>query len=692
MKDDLERKTKFLGKSPALVAWEARRSKGWVTDEEFERAIDRLYRMKKRSLGLKLYGPDPLYSIPNDFGNSETGIMIGNPIHEDIEMPNLYLPMEDLTQCHVGASGRTRYGKTYLLAGLLKQVSEREPHRSFLCIDIQGELAGILANLLSPEKLLWIPVQHYWKNPLQDLHAHGLDKSIGILKRALMESVFIGDLTVNLLEQVIRNRCTAEKLAGLGPPTLYEILQIGKNPGLCRANSQVMSRKLIESQQSMINAVGNLSLNLGFAYNRPISKGFTLTDLEGLVTVIDISAIKDPIAIKFLVVKELLELMLYAEKPHPPMTVVLDELHRFAPLEKRYGQFSDPILVDATKTFLKLGVNFWWAEQNPGMMVNPAIFANTGTHFVFRTPSAKDRWPVLYAINISEREQEQAVGTFEQKQCLVYSDWLGEAALVKTPHLDIENLREEASRRCAPVIKAFHERFLEESPKGASAAGSEADPFEPEEGAEREPRTVQNLTKKRIVEHLAEFSLSGITDTYVAVGVSPEIGKKHLKEMVDLGWVEGPERMPGPGKSHKTNDCYVVTEKGCQSLGIDWQRARLPGKGSLKSRLAAKMIGRHLQGQGKVVRYEHALSSGEITKSSDVAILEEDGRVIGYEYENTNAHLMENITRNAKAGFSGTVVVCPNTRARVKAERIVERELDPGLQGMVTFATLKEFA
>ena len=152
---------------------------------------------------------------------------------------------------------------------------------------------------------------------------------------------------------------------------------------------------------------------------------------------------------KFFVVKELLDLMLYAERPHAPLTVVLDELHRFAPLEKRYG-FTEPALVDSVKTMLKLRVNFWYAEQNPGMMVHPAIFANTGVHFAFRMPSIRDRLPVLYAINVSSKKQEEAVGELERRHCLVYSDSLGKVVLIRTPDLEIRDLREEAHELVSP--------------------------------------------------------------------------------------------------------------------------------------------------------------------------------------------------------------------------------------------------
>lgn len=691
---DLERKIKFLGKSKSLAAWEARKRKGWIEDEGFDERVDRLYRVKMRSLGLDPLGPIPLFGIPEDLGDPATGILVGNPVHEDRMMPPLFLSIEDLTKSHVGFWGITTFGKTFQVANLINEVSKKKPNHSFLCYDLQSELAGILTNLLPPEKLLWIRAEDYWKNPLQEIYEHGLDKAAGNLKRALLRALYVGSPTVNLLEMIIRRRCTAENLASLGPPTLKEMLHSAKNLDLGHGKGMAASRKFFEYQHSLINALGSLSLNLDQIYNQPISKGFTFRDLEGFVTVVDISSIKDPITIQFLIEKELIELTAYAEEPHPALTVVLDEVHRIAPIEKGYGQYSHPVLVDATKTILKRVVNFWWAEQNPGTMLNQAMFANTGTHFVYRLPSLKDRWPVLYAINVSDKEREEAVGMFEKRHCLVYSNSLGAAVLIRTPDLDIRDLREEASNRSAPIIEGFHERFLSESPKPRVAEGGERAAAESEEAAGQRPQSVQDLTKKKIADHRVDHPLSGITETYVAVGISPEIGKRHLKEMLDLGWLEGPERMPGPGKSHKTNDCYAVTEKGCQALGFHWREARLPGKGSLKSRLAARMIGLKLERQGKVVRYEHALSNGEITKSADVAVLEGDGpgRVKAFEYENTSASVIANITRNARAGFCGTVVVCPNARASTQARKVVDRELDPGLRGKVSFAMLKEFA
>lgn len=517
-----------------------------------------------------------------------------------------------------------------------------------------------------------------------------LDKGIGILKRALMESVYIGDATANLCEQIIRRHCSAENLSAYGPPTPKQLLQSAKSLDLSAGKGAGVSRKLLEYQQSLVNVVGNLSLHLGCIYNRPILRGFSFSDFEGKTVVVDISGIKDPIGLKFLVVKELLDLTVYAEKPHPPLTVVLDELHRFAPLEKRYG-FTEPALVDCVKTLLKYRVNFWYAEQNPGMMVHPAIFANTGVHFAFRMPSIRDRLPVLYAINTSSKEQEQAVGELEKRHCLVYSDSLGKAVPIRTPDLEIRDLREEAYMRSSPVVKAFHERFLAESPTGRRASAEIRENPAMEKRPTQTP-PVQDLTKKKVAEHRAEFPLTGITETYSAIGISSETGKKHLEEMLDLKWLEGPVGMPSAGKGNKSRHCYVITEEGCRILGINWQKARLPGKGSLKSRLAAKMVGLYWERHGAVVRYEHTLTKEALSKAADVAVLEKDGSITAYEYQSTTGHLTENLLKNAEVGFRRTVAVCPTNASLENAKRHAQKQIRPDLRESVTFTTLKEFA
>lgn len=688
--DELERKEKFLENDPAIHVWKMKLRRGWASREEYEEAVERRYRRRMKTLGLDPDGEPPVFPIPEDFGDPECGILAGYPVHEDVEMPGLYLPIEEFTQCHVGVWGRTRYGKTFLLSNLIRVVSENEPSRCFVCYDTQGELHGILGNLLPHEKLLYVPFRDYWKNPLQDVYTHGLDEALGNLKRALMESQFIGAQPVNLLEKVIRRRCTAEKLGALGPPSVKEILYNIRKLEEERGKGRGAWGKGMEYLHSLINILENLSQNLNPACNREISKGFSFRDFEGRVAVIDISPIRDPISLKFFVTKEMLDISLFAEGTHSPTTILLDETHRFAPLQKQYGAYSSAALVEGVKTSLKKGINYWMAEQNPGQFVDPAILANVGSHFAFRLPSVKDRWPVAYAMNISEREQADMLGSLEKMHCLVYTDYLGAAVLIKTPNIDIQDLREEASKRSLPLIKTFHERFLAERPSGRKVSGRETIPGQCEDEQPQRPRAVQDLTKKRIGEHRAKFPLSGITETYLEVGISPEIGKKHLTEMLGVGWLEGPERMPAQGKGHKTRDCYILTEKGCESLGLEWQKARLPGKGSAKSRLAAKMIGSHLERKGGLIRYEYTLGSGEVTKAADVAVLEMNGEVTAYEYQDTNSHLVENLRRNAMAGFRHTVVVCPNKRALGMAKRTAE--LEPGLLKTTEFATLKEFA
>ena len=80
-----------------------------------------------------------------------------------------------------------------------------------------------------------------------------------------------------------------------------------------------------------------------------------------------------------------------------------------------------------------------------------------------------------------------------------------------------------------------------------------------------------------------------------------------------------------------------------------------------------------------------------MSKAADVAVLENEGGVTAYEYQNANAHLIENIKKNAEAGFRWTVVVSPNERGRKLVRKIAKQELDLVLMNKAEFATLKEF-
>jgi len=686
--NEFEKIEKFLAKDPALRTWRSKKRRGWASGEEYEEALFRRYRIKMKSLGLEPDDDEPLYYIPDDFGDPKTGILVGYPVHEENVMPGLYLPIEELTQCHVGLWGKTRWGKSFDLAHLLREVSHREPERCFVIYDSQNEFGKILANLLPQGKLLYLAFNDYWKNPLQDVFVHDLDEILGALKRALMESQFIGAQSVNLLEKVIRRRCTTEKLSALGPPTLKEILYNIRKLGEEKGKGRGGWGKGIEYLNSLQNIMENISVNLNPIYNHPIRKGFTFSDFESRVVVIDISQINDPISLKFFVTKELLDISLYTKRPHPPLTILLDEMHRFAPLQKQYGAYSTLTLVDRVKTGLKEEYNFWFAEQNSGQFVDPAILANVGTHFVFRLPSIKDRWATLNSINVTGREQQDAVGLFEKRHCLVYSDSLGDAVLIKTPDLDTGNPGYKAYAESENIVKDFHKRFTSESSAVRETAEQCSDHV-----SEEEKLVVQDIIKKRMAQHRANCPLYGITDTYLTVGISPERGRKHVLEMVELGWFEGPAKMPISSRGHKTKDCYVLTEKGCKCLGLEWEKARLPGKGSPKSRLAARMIGQFFEKKGEVVRYEYVLSTGEVSKAADVAVLGTDrsASARAFEYQGGDGHLIENILRNKAAGFKETVVVCPNRKALDRARMTAEEKLEPSVLEKVEFTTLKEF-
>ncbi len=678
-----EKQLELIKDMKPFLAWEKRYRRGWVSEEQFREAVERLYRSRMKSLGLEPDAELPTYSIPRDFGDPETGVLIGYPVHDGKLMPGLYVPIEELTKCHVGVWGQTRWGKTWLVVLLAAQLLLKEPDRTMIFYDTQGELAGLLANLLPPERLLCIPLEDYWKSPLQDYEEYGLDSAIGGFKQAKMDAVFVGDAPSNLWEVLTRNLCTKEKLAVFGPPSLSRMLRAAKDRNV--GVGKVFSRKVVEYQHSLINILGNLSQNLDAVFNRPIRRGFTFRDMEGMAVVVDISKLRDPISRKFFISKELTELSLYAEIKHPPLTVVLDEAHRHAPVEKQWRSFSQPILVDHVKTALKYDISYWLVEQNPGQMVHPAIFGNVATHFTFRMPSRKDRMHVLYSMNVTRKDQEETVGTFDKQHCLAYCGWLGDSVLIRTPDKELRDMGAEARASSTTKIKAFHQRFLQEHGLKQQPAKGRSSEVCPE-------LTAQQETKRRIARHRAENPLAGITETYADAGVSAEIGKRHLSEMLEIGWLEGPERMPVSGRSNKSRDCYVVTKTAGKALGIDWKKARVPGKGSLKSRLSARMIGDFLAAQGKAVRYEHVLSSGNLTKAADVAVLEPDGKVMAIEYENTPANAVSNLIKNREAGFDKTVIVCPTKAVLNKIRGMVENKVGSDLFHQVRFRVLKEFA
>ena len=79
---------------------------------------------------------------------------------------------------------------------------------------------------------------------------------------------------------------------------------------------------------------------------------------------------------------------------------------------------------------------------------------------------------ILYAINIDGRDRGEVVGSLNSQECLMYSNSLGDAVLLRTPDLEIRDMREEAAiENSAPVIMDLNERFLKESPKVGNTGG-----------------------------------------------------------------------------------------------------------------------------------------------------------------------------------------------------------------------------
>ena len=156
-------------------------------------------------------------------------------------------------------------------------------------------------------------------------------------------------------------------------------------------------------------------------------------------------------------------------------------------------------------------------------------------------------------------------------------------------------------------VEAFtRERFLE------AVRGRVPGPVE------ESPSPGDNLreTLQRVLMDIHKNPFDGVRSRLKRMGLSMGKGLKILGVLEDSGLVESVE-IPISGR--RPTRFHVLTQKGAEFLGLDWERNRLRGKGEAEHVLVQNLIARAVNG---------------VTEQWGIDVVRiSDSKVIGYEYE-----------------------------------------------------------
>jgi hypothetical protein len=259
---------------------------------------------------------------------------------------------------------------------------------------------------------------------------------------------------------------------------------------------------------------------------------------------------------------------------------------------------------------------------------------------------------------------------------------------IKIPLQEIERSRtdEEIERIMEPAL----EKFLVQRPRGKIGPMFREDKKSDvilEKTSRPEERELWTTICKRLVEN----PLSSVGDLGKGTGYKGQYISRQLEFMTDQTLLAGSvTNVPTGSKGGPGKTVHVLSKRGADFIGAGYSKL-LKGKGGLRSRVYARIIGDYIKHNGGTPKYEFSLKKGAIRKACDVADVHDPNKIIAFEFDNTSFTVNNNILKNRTVGFHKTIVVMKNDKEIKKLARELKK-LDPECLGSIEPPkTIKEF-
>jgi hypothetical protein len=193
---------------------------------------------------------------------------------------------------------------------------------------------------------------------------------------------------------------------------------------------------------------------------------------------------------------------------------------------------------------------------------------------------------------------------------------------------------------------------------------------------------------KKLLKNIAENPFLSITEHADALGrVSTWVMTRTIEELERIGFLDKPLSF-SLGKRGNPRRYMRITAKGAEYVGVEFEKCRVPGKGSFEHCLYQDVVYRYLGRQGRSAMVEHTYNG----KAMDVAEYARDGKVRAYEIElRLIPHVTENIRGDLDAGCSRVTLVTRNRTEQKKIALLVYSKLPAETLEYVSFKIIREF-
>ncbi len=635
--------------------------------------------LKHMLLILKKNGYDlsnlPKFNLNFPENSPDEGIFLGNVNFHYGRTRDLYLPVDSfLSHCLI--CGMTGVGKSTLLKSLIPQFVERGIYPWIF--DHENEYK-VLLKVLHPEELLILSPETDRDNFLEPPPGISPGEWIERLCNLAREVFYLRDGSINLLRKVLWNLYENKGVfaGGRNYPTIVDLMNLLESiefkPGT----------RFSAYLESLINRFGGLKTGLGRSLE--CVQGFHLPDLLNKCVVDVTAGLSDDLR-NFRAYQKMLKILAYREKlssSDSKTLFVVDEAHKLYNKEiARRHDLGEPMIFGNARTFSKRGIMCFYSDQIPSELPPPPM-ANVEICMIMRLVSGRCISSISKARNLNP-EQADYIPVMGKRECIIQSGDFPDPVLFTVPEKLFEPVsQKEVDKHMEIMFSGLEYSPIQEKVEVRKESKDQRFPGEKKGSARARPNRIWSEISK-ILDEVGYISL---TDLYAHLGnLAPWRARRIVNDMEKQEMIELCPVSFGTRGNPKT--FVVLKRKGAELIGVDFEDARLRGKGSTEHVILQNVLAEAMRDSGKSVEIEFHVKG----KSVDVA---EHGSLksVAYELElqPSHPHVVENILRDLEAGFDEVVVITRNQIGQNEAKAQIYQKIDWTKLSKVSFKLIREF-
>ena len=317
--------------------------------------------------------------------------------------------VDELLSKHFALVGSTGAGKSCGVAALLHGLIDKYPAARVIVLDLHNEYSVAFrgkAEIVTPSNL-FLP---FWLLSFDELASvfatseHAQAEDLEILHDAVMNAKRRAGEAMATRQAGQLRRATDQVTAGVDSPTPYRLAdisayleeQLGK---LERTRSTIALRRIRARIETLMSdpryAFMFGSLTVQDKLSEIVGRLFRIPTLGKPVTILDLSAIPSEIlnVVISVICRLAFDLGVWS-KGQLPVTLICEEAHRYAPLDKSLGfEPTRQSIARIAKEGRKYGISLGVITQRPSEL-DPTLLSQCSTIFAFRLSNDADQQAV----------------------------------------------------------------------------------------------------------------------------------------------------------------------------------------------------------------------------------------------------------------------------------------------------------